>query len=345
MKAAIFHGPGKMTIETRDIPLCPEGGALVKLFGSTICGSDAKIYRNGHPKIVPPQIIGHESCGQIVEIKAGDSPLKVGDRVTIQTSIPCGSCGMCKRGIYNLCENITAISWEHPGTFAQYIAIPAKAVELGNVVKVPDHLTHEEVCLAEPLACVINSQNFLNIEPGQTVLVIGAGPTGILQAELARLKGAQVIVAQRSERRLQLARQFGYRGYIDTQNGDLVEETMKLTHNRGVDVCIVTAPVQSVQEQALHTLAYRGKISLFGSLGVGKSDLKLDNRLIHYKELSVFGCASSTAHQIEQALNVLATGGIRTSGIITHTLPLDNLVDGINMSINGEGLKIYIRNW
>lgn len=112
---------------------------------------------------------------------------------------------------------------------------------------------------------------------------------------------------------------------------------------RGVDITIVTAPVHSVQQQAIQTLALRGKLSLFGSLGIGESELNMDSRLIHYKELSIYGGSSSTAKQIGQALKILAADGIRTKDIITHTLPLEKIVEGIDMSINGKGLKIYIK--
>lgn len=345
MKAAIFYGPGDIRVEQFEKPVCPDGGALLNICGTTICGSDTKIYKNGHPKINPPLIIGHECCAEIVEIKAKQTHLKLGDRVTMQTSIPCGSCEMCMKGIFNLCVGIKCISLDYHGTFAQYTAVPAKALEMGNIIKVPENLTDEEVCLAEPLACVINSQNFLNIEPGQSVLIIGAGPTGILQAELAKRRGAgEIFVAQRSANRLKQAQKFNYSAYIDTNKDDLVESIMQLTKGKGVDICIVTAPVHAVQQQAIKTLAYRGKLSLFGSLGVGNSEIAVDSRLIHYKEISVFGAASSTSYQMHQALKILSAGGIRTSDLITHTLPLERIVEGINLSLNGESLKVYIKN-
>lgn len=345
MKAAFFYGSEDMRVLDIPIPACPEGGALVKLNGSLICGTDTKIFRNGHPRISPPQIIGHESCGEIVEIDDKSSPLKIGDRVTVQTSIPCGKCEMCQKGIFNLCETIEAISWNYPGTFAEYVAIPKKAMALGNLVKAPDNLTDEEVCLAEPLACVINAHELIKIVPGESILIIGAGPIGILNAELARISGAgTVIVAQRSPNRLEMAKKFGYTHYIDTGREDLVKEVMRITNNKGVNAAIVTAPEKSVQEQALQTLSLRGRLSLFASLSPDKSGITLDSRLIHYKELTVVGAASSTACQIKKALNILSTKNIRTENIITHVLPLEKIVDGIKMSISGDALKVYIKN-
>ena len=345
MKAAIFYGPEDIRIEEIPIPECTCGGAVLKLKGSLICGTDAKIFKSGHPKIKPPQIIGHECCGEIVSLESTNTNLKVGDRVTLQTSIPCGRCEMCKRGIFNLCESIKAISWEYPGTFAEYAAIPRQAIDTGNLIRVPDNLRDEEACLAEPLACVINGQSLLDIQPGQSVLIIGAGPIGILHAELAKRSGAgDIIMAERSKNRIQTAERFHYSYYIDTGEENLTDRIMEITNGRGVDIAIVTAPVQQVQQEAVKSLAVRGKLSLFGSLGTAASDISIDTRLIHYKEIGIFGASSSTAYQMEQALKILSSGGIDTGEMITHTLPLEKLVDGINMSIHGEGLKIYIKN-
>ena len=344
MKAAVFYGPQDMRVEERPVPKCPEGGALVKVHGSLICGTDTKIYNNGHPRVVPPQTIGHEACGTVVEIDDPAYGVKVGDRVTFQTSIFCGKCEMCQKGIYNLCEDIHAISWDYAGTFAEYVAIPRAALNLGNLVKAPANLKDEQVALAEPLACVINGQEFLHIMPGDTVLVIGAGPIGILQAELARMQGARVIVAEFSENRLMMAKKFHYEFYIHTAKEDLVAETKKLTGGKGADVTIVTAPVRSVQEQALETLALRGRLSLFGSLPSGKSEITIDSRTIHYKEISVYGAASSTAYQIRKALDILSVGNIRTDMIVTHTVPLDRILYGLQLAMSGEALKVYIKN-
>ena len=345
MKAAWFYGPGDIRILETERPGCPPGGALVQLDGSLICGTDVKIYKGGHPRITTPQIIGHESCGRIVELKDSTSDLKVGDRVTVQTSLPCGKCELCQQGLFNLCQTIEAISWGYPGTFAEFVAIPAKAMALGNLVKVPDSLSDEVACLAEPLACCINGQELLKIVPGESVLIVGAGPIGILQAELARMSGAgRIILAQRSETRMAMARRFEYSDYIDTSKNDLVAEVKRLTGGKGVNVAIVTAPVKEAMEQALETLATRGRLSLFSSLPVGASGITLDSRIIHYKEVSVYGASSSTARQLQKALDLLATRAMRTDQMVTHRLPLLQFEQGLQLAKSGKALKVYISN-
>ena len=345
MKAAVFHGPNDMRVEDIPIPQCPDKGALVKLSGSMICGSDIKIYKNGHPAVHPPHIIGHESCGRIVELGDIAGDYHVGDRVTIQTSIPCGKCKNCHRGYFSICENLLGISQNYPGVFAEYVAIPEQAMNMGNLIKAPDCLTDEEVCLSEPLGCVINGQDQLDIRPGEEVLIIGAGPIGILHAELARASGAgRVILAEKSANRLEMAKRFSYSDYVDTGNFGLVEEVLRLTHGRGVDVAIVTAPAREPMEQAAETLDFRGRLSLFSSLGKGNSAITIDSRPIHYKELKVIGSYSSGVIHMKRALNILSTGMIHSKEIITHRLPLDHIVEGIRLGADGLALKVYLNN-
>lgn len=345
MKAAVFYGADDMRIMDVPKPACPPGGALVRLSGSLICGTDTKIYKNGHPRITPPQIIGHESCGVLEAIDAPDYAIAPGERVTLQTSIPCGKCDMCQRGIFNLCESIEAISWKYAGTFAEYVAVPRDALALGNLIRVPESLPDAQACLAEPLACVINGQELVGIVPGETVLVIGAGPIGILHAELARISGAgRIVIAEQNPARIGKARTFGYSAYIDTSREDMAAAIKSMTGGKGADVTIVTAPAKAAQEQAFETVAPRGRLSLFGSLPSGKSTLEIDSRTIHYKEIRVAGAASSTAYQMKKALSILATGQIRADMMITHTLPLDNIVKGLTLAMNGEALKVYLKN-
>jgi L-iditol 2-dehydrogenase len=344
MKAAVFYGPGDMRFEDVPTPECPPGGALVKLSGSMICGSDIKIYNNGHPNIKPPHITGHESCGRIVELKTTADNYKIGARVTVQTSIPCGKCNNCHHGWFNICENLLGISQNYNGVFAEYVAIPEQAISMENLITAPESLTDEEVCLSEPLACVINGQDFLHIKPGENVLIIGAGPIGILHAELAKYNGAQVILAEKFKTRLEMAEAFSYSAYINTEEHDLVKETLRLTAGRGADVAIVTAPVREAMEQAVEALDFRGRISFFGSLKKGHSNITIDSRPIHYKELAVYGASSSGTIHMKRALNILAGGVIDSKRIVTHRLPLNKIVEGIKMSMEGKSIKVYLDN-
>ena len=344
-KAAVFHGPGDLRLATVSKPSCPPGGALVRLAGSMICGSDVKIAKNGHPAVVPPRVLGHEGCGVIEEMD-GDCPgCAAGARVAIEPNIPCGNCVNCQRGWFHICINSQSFSLHHDGVFAEYLAVPPRALAMGNLIPVGPGTSDEQACLAEPLACVLNGQEPLAIQPGESVLVIGAGPIGILHAELALLSGASnVIVAETSPSRLEAARSFGRAHVIDSSAENLPDAVLAATDGRGADVAIVTAPAREPMEQGVHALGFRGRLSLFSSLAKDASAITIDSRAVHYKELRIFGASSSSARHMKQALSILGAGGINASRVITHRLPLSRLARGMDLAARGEALKVFISN-
>lgn len=343
MKAAVLQEPGNFTLRDIEKPNRPPGGALVELSGSLICGSDIKISNNGHAAIREPRVLGHEGVGTIVELDGEGAGNFVGQRVAIQPSIYCGHCDNCVKGRYNICENIRSLSLHMDGVFAEYVAVPAEAVAMGNLVAVPGDISDEVACLAEPLACVINGQQPLDIRPGESVLVIGAGPIGILNAELARLSGASpVLLAQHSEKRLALARPFGYDYYINNGEQDLKAAVDEITSGKGLDVVIVTAPARAPMELAPELLGFRGRLSYFSSLPSGDSAITIDSRTLHYKELQFFGASSSSVDDMRRAMNILGSGRVSTDKLITHRLPLAEIESAMALAKSGEALKVYI---
>lgn len=345
MYAAVFHGPGNIRLERVEKPPCPTGGALIRLTGSMICGSDIKIATYGHPAITPPQILGHEACG-VIEQLGGDHPeYQVGMRVAIEPNIACGKCPNCQRGLFHICQHSRSLSLHYQGAFAEYLAIPAQALRMGNLIPIGPEISDEQACLAEPLACCINGQDPLAIRPGESVLVVGAGPIGILHAELATLSGAGVVmVSETSPQRIEIARRFGYTRLIDSTGEDLREAVLAATGERGAEVAIVTAPARAPMEQAVGTLDYRGRLSLFASLPKDMADITLDSRAVHYKELSIFGASSSAVRHMQRALAILRAGRIDADRIVTHRLPLSRLAEGIRMAASGEALKVFMHN-
>ena len=345
MRAAVFYGPGDTRLENVNKPVCPPGGALVRLVGSMICGSDIKISHNGHPAIVPPQILGHEACGVIEELDGECVGCQVGSRVAIQPTIACGSCVNCQRGWFHICTHVQSFSLHFPGVFAEYLAVPARAVAMGNLIPIDEETSAGQACLAEPLGCVINGQEPLCIRPGESVVVIGAGPIGILHAEMAALSGAgNVMVAEMSPDRLEMASRLGYTHVLDTAREDLTQAVLERTDGRGADVVIVTAPARTPMEQAVSLLDYRGRLSLFSSLTKDAAAITVDSRAIHYKELQVFGASSSSVSHMKRALAILRSGGIDAGRIVTHRLPLSRLTEAIDLAAGGKALKVFIEN-
>lgn len=342
MKAVRYYGKEDLRVEDIAQPTLEKGGLLAKVQACAICGTDLKAYFSGNPRIKPPQTIGHEFVGQIVELGPGTEGFAVGDRITMATSISCGQCSVCRSGYTNRCEQIKPVSYDYPGAFAEYIAVPADGLNGGNVVKVPPSLG-EMAALAEPLSCAINAQILAGVKLGDTVVVVGCGPLGAIHTQVAKAKGAtRIIVTERSAKRLKLAEKLGVHEIIDASKTDPVEAVMDLTNGKGADVVMVTAPAAPAQVQALSMARKGGMINLFASLPKGKSELTIDSRLIHYRELFISGASDSSPYHVQLAVQLLEAGLVCPE-VITHRLPIDQFMDGLMLMKNEEGLKVLIK--
>lgn len=347
MKAAVYLGPGQ--IEVRDVPApeCRAGEILIKVDACAVCGTDLRVYQHGHHAVTPPHITGHEVAGTIAEVGGGVDGYRPGERVIIVTEIGCGLCNWCRRGRQNMCpdvsQNLSAIGYRYPGAFAEYMVMPAKGVQQGNVIKVSDALPPEHACLAEPLSCVINGQSYLHIGPGDTVVVIGAGPIGCMHVAMAKVQGAtKVILADISQPRLELAARAEPDVLVNSAEEDLVQRVMDETDGDGADVVVVACSVPAAQEQALRMVGIQGRVSLFGGLPRDRAVINFDSNIVHYKEVGVFGAFASYSYQYLQALSLLESGRVQANRFVTHRFPLDAIVEGFQTALKGEALKVVI---
>ena len=196
MKAIQFYAPEDIRYEEVPIQEPKKGEVLVKIMAALTCGTDVKTFRRGHPVLIKsvPSGFGHEFSGIVAKLGKGVTNFKVGDRVVAANSAPCGECFFCKKGQYNLCENLQFLN----GAYAEYITVPARIVEK-NMIKIPDDLSFEESAFTEPLANVVHGAERTDIKVGQSVGIIGIGPIGLMFAKYAKLKGARVIVGGRNE--------------------------------------------------------------------------------------------------------------------------------------------------
>ena len=348
MQAVEYHGPGDVRVVKRPVPTCGEGEILVKVDACAVCGTDLKAYRSGNPRIKAPMVMGHEFTGLIDTVgpgacDGGPQSFTPGDRVVMATSIACGECAYCKRGWTNLCLNLAPMGFSYPGGMAEYVVIPANAVKRGHVVCVPSNVKAEHAALAEPLSCAVNSCRNSSVTPGDTVVVVAAGPLGVMNACVARSMGAaRVILVEVNAQRLQQAEAFGFDRLINPTECDLVEVIREETDGLGADVAIVAAPAAFPQEQAINLVRKRGTVCLFASLPSGKSNLTLDSRTIHYNELKVVGTSDSTAEHVQVAVEMLAAGTIDAEKIASHTLPLDGIFDAYELMQSGEALRVVL---
>jgi L-iditol 2-dehydrogenase len=342
MKAVRYYNKGDIRVEDIPLPICEPGGLLVKVEACAICGTDLKAYLAGNPRIKPPQTLGHEFVGRVVEVGKEAGGFHVGDRVTMATSISCGRCDWCRSGHTNRCEKLMPVSYDFPGAFAEYLAVPAAGVAGDNVIKVPADLG-ELAALAEPTSCAINAQILAGVKMADMVVVVGCGPLGAIHTQVARVRGATKIIAtERSAALFPLAESLGIDHLVDASRTNPVEAVMRLTDGAGADVVIVTAPVAAAQEEAFLMARKGGMINLFASLPKGQSELKIDARLIHYRELFVSGGSDSTPYHVRLAVELLRKGLI-SEKIITHRFPLKEFRAGLKLMEEKRSLKVLMR--
>lgn len=343
MQAAIYEGIEKLAVRETSDPGLPRGGVLLKVKSCAICGTDLRTYHHGSSFCEPPWIIGHEVAGEVIEVDRGVSGVARGDRVTVAAGIPCGTCRACTNGWMHLCSNVKAHGFHYPGGFAEYMAVDEGAVAQKALNRIEDRVSYDQAALTEPLSCVINGQELVDVTLGDTVVVIGAGPIGCMHVEVARARGAVCIIhVEQNTLRLAKAMTFGADHYVDASAEDPVKRVMEITGNRGADVVISACAAKEAQGQAVKMAALRGRVSFFGGLPKSDSLALVDGNAIHYKELAVFGAFASSPSQNRLALDLITSGKIRTDAIITHRLPLADIEQGIGLMDRGEALKVVI---
>lgn len=343
MRAAVYTGPRAIEILEVPDPVVGPGEVLLKVDAATICGTDLKIYLHGKSNVRPPQILGHEFAGTIVETGAGVSGYAAGDRVAVDPVIACGTCRYCLRGKPALCPRLTVIAYDYPGAFAPYIALPAAAVNGGAIYRIPDGLDAKSAAIMEPLACAVNAQERMATGIGDTVLISGAGPLGVMHACLAKARGAStVIVADVLPSRVALAGGFGFDALLDASAPDFVDQVKAHTGGEGADVVVIANSAPAAQEQSLFLAAKGARICFFGGLPQSSPIVQLDSNVLHYREQTLYGAFGASRLHNALALEMLATGQVPADRIVTHTIPLAEIVEGIGLVQRGESLKVAV---
>ncbi len=343
MKAAILYNPEDMRIEEREKPSIGPDDLLLKVKACALCGTDIRIYRGTKTTgIHYPSVIGHEiaglveACGDRVD---GFSP---GDAVSICPVIPCGVCYACRRGMDNICMNRTAIGYEFDGGFQEYVRIPALAIRQGCVFKAPPDLPFEVSALIEPLACCYNGNRRSRIQLGDTVVIMGAGPIGLMHLQLSRLAGAEkIIVSDPIPDRRRIAQEMGADICVDPLNETLSEIVMAETRGLGADAVILAIGVPALVNEAFHITRKQGSVNLFaGFPGKGESDI--ESNIIHYNELNVTGTASAAPRHFDEAMKLAASGKVNLEKLISHRFPLEQMDNALQVLMDGQGIKVVI---
>jgi L-iditol 2-dehydrogenase len=338
MNAALLYDKEDLRLETLADPQIGEGEILLRTRTASICGTDIRMWKNGHAFASPekPLVIGHEMSGTIEKIGAGVRGYQVGQRVCVAPNYnPVGS-ELTVAGEGHLDPDYRALGIHEHGSFAEFVRIPREAVLQGNVFPIPDHVSFAAAALVEPLSCVYNTYEKARTGPGDVVLIVGAGPIGVMHAKISRMAGAgKVIVNDRHKDRLALVRSLDP-SFI-TILGDPGEELMRLTKNRGADVIITACSAADVQTRAIELAAVNGRIIFFGGLPKGKSIVPLDTNIIHYKQLVVTGTTRQSLRQFQKTLSLIGDGLIQVDDLVTSTYPLSYIHQAFSSAVERTG--------
>ena len=345
MRAAVWEGPGQMTLGEVPDAMCPPDGALLKVTACGICGTDVRAFYNGDRRIEPGAVLGHEICGEVLEIgpEAEELDASPGDVVHVISTLYCGHCALCRNGNEHLCQDGALMGFDFQGAYAELVAIPA--IALKNVFRLPDGLDDVHATFADPLSDAICGQKDLDIELDDRVVVIGAGPVGTAHAALALAQGAGTVYLLETEaRRLELAGEvLGGNGVVfaDVSNGDSVEYVRAQTGD-GAERVIVACSNARAQEQAMEMAAPRGRVLFFGGLPKGTTTIAFPSNVLHYREVAVLGSYASRYRDQVLALDMLARNTHNVRGVISEVVPLEETPNAFPRLRSGEALKVVV---
>lgn len=375
MHAAIFYGPSNIKV-SHDVYFDVhdnnyEKGAQLRVKACAVCGYDVRVYRNGHQKVSPPIILGHEICGQtdrdLVVSTSGyegeekgstSTTIKSGSRVAVCPIIPCLNCIYCHYKQYNLCLNLKEIGSSVNGGFAEFVRIPEEILKIGGLMLVPNSISDEEAALLEPLACCLNGLYHIgpvvrNNEQNR-VAIIGDGPIGLLHLQLIkRLDRAKTMILGRIPHRIQKAKTMGAdatvlfaNDRIDNGAKENMEEVLDFTDGIGFNVIIIATSNPASLNLALKIAAKNSRINIFA--GMSKSpnvSFSLDPNVLHYHQISITGSFSSTPRMIQQAVRLAANKEIDLSKIISHRYPLHDINEAMLATEKYYGLRVILNKF
>lgn len=323
MTAAVLYGREDVRIERLPMPIAGLGEIIVRVQAALTCGTDLKVYRRGyHARMLTvPMAFGHELSGIVHETGPGVKKFRTGDRVVALNSAPCDLCYFCRRGQQNLCDDLLF----NNGAYAEFISIPARIVEK-NTILVPDHIPFEHAALTEPLACVVRGLEESNAQPGDSIVIIGGGPIGLMFMNVARLAGLHVIAVVKRSRQIASARVFGAEHVIQiTAAADPIAAVRALTPgHRGVDVAIEAVATPTTWQWAVDMVRKGGTVNFFGGCAAG-TRVDLDTNRLHYNDITLKASFHHTPETARRAFDLIRSGQFKCREYITGHAPLSEL--------------------
>ena len=343
MKAAMFYGKDDMRIQEIPIPQINDREVLLKVKSAAICGTDIRMFKNGANGVDAdhPLVLGHEVSGVIAKVGDKVHAYKEGMRVAVAPNMGCGFCDFCVSGNTHLCNEYKALGINLDGGFAEYVRIPETAIQQGNITVLTDNVSFDEAAINEPLSCVYNGFMHYDVNPGDTVLIIGGGPIGIMHAKLAKMAGAaRVMIYDLSLERLEACKKVDESFIIISEK--LKENVFGITHGYGLDVCVTACPAPQAQSEALELMATEGRVCFFGGLPKDREIVPINTNLIHYKQLKLTGSARASLSQYRKTLDFISSGILSVKELVSGRFSLDEIAEALELAANAKGIKSII---
>jgi len=338
MKVAMYYNNNDVRLEEMPTPAIGPGEILLKVFSSGICGSDVmEWYRIKKA----PLVLGHEVAGEICKVGKGVDKYKVGDRVFVSHHIPCNTCRYCLSDHHTACETLHTTNY-FPGGFSEYIRVPALNVDRG-VFLLPDEVSFDEGAFVEPLACCVRGQRVAGIKPGQSVLILGSGISGLLHLVLARALGAgKIIATDISEYRLEAARKLGADEVIQASE-DVPARLQRSNNGELADLVIICTGAMSAFDQALRSVDRGGTVLFFAPPEPGK-EIPIPANEFWRNEITLLPSYGNSPRDAVEAIELIRSGRVPVKEMITHQLKLEEASLGFRLvSEADESIKVIIR--
>jgi len=345
MQAAVYRGVNDVRLETVSVPEIGRGEILVRVHTCGVCGTDLKKIATGSHSA--PRIFGHEISGMVAATGEGVREFKPGDRVVVMHHVPCGDCYYCQHKTYAQCETYkrvgcTAGFEPSGGGFAEYIRVMDWIVRQGTV-RIPDGVSYEQACFVEPVNTCLKGIERLGVQKGETILVIGQGPIGILLSVLAKRAGARVVTTDLYSQRLTISSRFGLDVAVDASRFDTVKSARELTENRGADAAILAVGVNGLIRTAIDAVRPGGRILLFAQTVRG--EVTVDPACICVDEKTLLGSYSASIGLQEESVRFVMDREINLEHLISHRFPLSRGVEALNLAAHPQpdSMKVVIQ--
>ena len=346
MQAAVYTGNRAVAVQEIPVPRIGSGEILLRVHSCGICHTDLK--KIEYDLLPAPRVFGHETAGEVMAVGADVTQVEPGDRVVAFHHIPCGECFYCSRKLYAQCEvykrvGITAGYEPAGGGFAQFVRVMDWIVRRG-VEKVPDDVSFDRASLVEPLNTCLKAVHQLELRRGETVLVQGQGPIGMMFTMLAKRAGCDVVVTDTMPNRLELGRRFGAGVAIDPREVDTAAECKRITQGRGVDVAISAVSAVGLVEEAVRATRPGAKILLFAQTS-DKERIELSGKDICMGERVLMGSYSASVDLQAESARLVFSGEIPVEELISHRVPLSEVRRGIDLALHpdAKSLKIVVQ--